>query len=772
MYASVIVDIKNKEVNLYFDYIVPTTYQNSLKKGMRVVVPFGGQLRMGYVTSIFDVSDKATKEIKDVLDVIPTIDDETFMMIDYLYRKTHQTYASIFETVVPSQVSLKYQKLITLTKPELVDDEFKLLFNTKNEFKISKNNNEYDYKIRKYLNLEAITLEQIYKQKVQDKFETIYKYNPNHDYPRISRYHDQIILIDDKSIYTKGKLIDFGFTDSSIHTLSKYDVLIKDQRKVNRDVKHIFGLKDKNVTLTNVQQKAYKTFKKSYDQYQAFLLKGVTGSGKTEIYLKIIEDMILDGKQVLILVPEITLIAPMAKRLKSRFESVEIYHSALSQGERLDAYTHMKQGETDIVLGTRSAVFLPFQNLGAIIIDESHDSSYIQSDHVIYDAIEICKKRAIYHHIPILLGSATPKVSRYHQALENEYQLLLLNERPFGIKQPKVSFVDMKKELENGNVTMFSKKLEVAIRDRLSKKEQIMILFNRKGYAPFVMCRSCGFVPTCPSCGISLTYYKNEKELKCHYCSHHEPYKDTCPACQSKAIKEVGVGIEQVERALRKTFTNARILRMDANVTKTKGSHEMLWHTFNSESADILLGTQMIAKGLDFPKVTLVGVLMADLLLRIPSYQASEHAYTLLTQVSGRSGRMLPGEVIIQGYDLNHYAIKHVTSDYDTFYREAIYDRKISNYEPFMRVSEFVFEGDEYLKTYQQAYKLKKAIERLDKNAYLLGPNPAYIKKIGEKYRFTMTYKYKSFDHKIFNLMDQYQTKETSIRFYPNLEVM
>jgi len=771
MFASVIVDIKNKEVNRQFDYIIASKDEKKASKGMRVVVPFGEQIRMGYIVEIIEISHQANKKIIDVLDDVPTISLETFQIIDYIYQSTHALYASIFETVVPSQIQLKYFKEIKLVKPELVDPSFKLLFNKHNMLNINKSNHDYDYIIKKYQKLQAIEVKQTYEQKTKDKFMIVYKLNFNHQYGSIKRYEDLISSLGDGQ-YSREELIDLGFSPSNIKTLLKHEVFIQSKTKVTRKVKHIFKLEDKKVEFTSAQKDVYENIRSQYDKNHNFLLKGITGSGKTEIYMQVIEDMIKAEKQVLILVPEITLIAPMAKRLKSRFHDVVIYHSALSQGERLDAYSQIKNSEIHIALGTRSAVFLPFDHLGIVIIDESHDQSYIQNDHVIYDAIEIAKLRTKFHQIPLILGTATPKISRYYEALNHAYQLLELNERPFHMRQPAIELVDMKKELKEGNTSIFSKKLKEAIDQRLNKKEQIMILFNRKGYAPFVMCRSCGHVPTCPTCGIALTYYKEEKTLKCHYCGHHEKFENNCNVCHSHQIKEVGVGILYVEAMLKKSFPQAKVLRMDANMTQTKGSHEILWHQFNEEKADILLGTQMIAKGLDFPKVTLVGVLMADLLLNIPSYQASEQTYNLLTQVAGRSGRLLPGEVIIQAYDLVHYVLEATKKPYESFYKEAIYNRKLSNYEPFSKVSQFLFEGSKYLKTYQEAFKMKKALERLDHHIEVLGPIPAYIKKRNERYRFVMTIKYSQFNDKIFEMMDNIQENDIWIKFYPNQEIL
>ena len=772
MYARVIVDIKNRQVNRHFDYIVKDDFSNRIKKGMRVVVPFHRQIRLGYVTDILSKSDQASKEIIEILDDEPTISEETFLMIDHIYKQTHDIYASIFETVVPNQIQLRYKKEIHLIDPHKVDEAFLSCFNSKGIFRVSKSNHEYDYKIRKYQKLNAIEVKQVFEQKVNEKSVKTYTYNPIHQYARVHAYQDRLDMLDYNQSYEKQALLDLGFSVSNLQTLEKHQVLTTSMKRVLRDVKHVFTLKDKVVTLTEEQKKAYHMIKSSYGNYEPILFKGITGSGKTEIYLKVIEDLIKNQKQVLFLVPEITLIAPLAKRLKSRFDDVVIYHSGLSAGERLDAYHQAKTHQASIVLGTRSSVFLPFDALGAIMIDESHDASYMQSDHVIYDAIDIALLRGKYHLIPIILGSATPKVSRYYQAKRNKYKLIELKHRPYGIKEPHIELIDMKKELENGNTSMFSVTLKNAIEDRLNKNEQIMILFNRKGFSPFVMCRSCSHVPVCPTCGIALTYYKKDEMLKCHYCGHEEPFKKTCDACGSTSIKEVGAGIELVEAMLKKTFSKARILRMDANVTKQKGSHEALWHTFNEAQADILLGTQMIAKGLDFPKVTLVGVLMADLLLNIPSYQASEQAYNLLTQVAGRSGRFSPGDVYIQGYQLDHYAIAKTLETYEDFYEKAIYDRKIQKYEPFGKVSQILCEGTGYLKTYQEAFKLKKAINQSLSSYTVLGPVQAYIKKHNEKYRFVMTLKYEQLNQHIFKLIDQFKSDEVSFKFYPNLEIM
>ncbi len=765
MFAKVLIDIKHEEVNRFFDYIIPSDMIDDLSRGMRVIVPFGNQTRMGYVISIIDHSDQATKEIIELLDVIPTIQEETFVLIDYLLQETNDLYSAIFETVVPSELTMDYFLEIRIVKPDIIDKDFYKVFDKNGVLRLSKSNHTYDYKIRKYVKLNALEVQPLWRQKATEKQLFAYQFNTRHHYERINQY-PELDLLSDRH-YLKHELNDFGLTDGKINTLVKHHVLMKEKVQINREIKHVYELKDKNVSLTKKQQLVYDNFANRKHEGKTYLLKGVTGSGKTELYLKWIFDVLNEHKQVLILVPEITLIAPMAHRLESAFGKIAIYHSQLSKGERFDQYMKVKRGEINIVLGTRSAVFLPLEQLGLIIIDEEHDTSYEQLEHVIYDAREVAKIRAEYHQCPLILGSATPSISTMYQALEGPIQLLTLDERPFDIEQPSLTFVDMREELRQKNTSMFSKLLKDSIQDRLDKQEQIMILFNRKGYAPFVMCRQCGYVPTCPTCGISLTYYQTNNRLKCHYCGYEESYSHTCTECHQQTMKPVGVGIEQVEREIEKIFPHADVIRMDANVTKTKGSHELIWHDFQNQKADILLGTQMIAKGLDFPNVTLVGVLMADLMLKTPSYRASEDAFMLLTQVAGRSGRTKHGEVIIQGYDLAHFAIKDVELGYDTFYKEALYERKISGYEPFNHVYQIRAEGLGYLHTYQVLFTLKKKLELYD-GITVLGPVPAYIKKKGDKFRFVMTIK-SSLDSKepIFKNMKLFKEESVNLRFYP-----
>jgi len=771
MYAKVIVDIKTEELNHSFDYIIPAQFEGFLERGMRVIVPFGVQTRLGYVIEIIEKSSDATKEIQEVLDAVPVVDEETFKLMDTIMDSAPSLHSAVFEAVIPSELLVSYHKEVHLLDSKNMDQELLGLFNTKGVWKLTQKDQIYYPKLKRLEQKGIISIDTVLKEKGSAKTEVSFTMNTEHNYAKIASYPIILDLYLNKPIYTKKELLSFGVSASQMNTLVKHEVLIPDQTDVFRDIKHYFDLEHKEITLTEEQMFAKMRILDSLGKKETFLLKGITGSGKTEVYIHIIEEVLKRGEQVLFLVPEITLIGPMAQRLKSVFDHVAIYHSALSKGERYDQYKMIQTMEARIVLGTRSAVFLPIKHLGLIIMDEEHDPSYEQLEGVIYDAKNIALTRSEYHQIPLVLGSATPSIVSMYLAEQGTYQLLELTYRPLHLQLPQIKLIDMKDELKNKNTSIFSRDLLSAMKKRLEKKEQTILLFNRKGYAPFVLCRQCGDVPKCPHCDISLTYYKDQNSLKCHYCGYEKPFSITCDICKENAVKEVGAGIEYVEQVLRKTLPEAKILRMDANVTKTKGSHEMIWNAFQNEEADILLGTQMIAKGLDFPKVTLVGVLMADVSLKVPSYRASELAYMLFSQVTGRSGRFLPGEAIIQGYDLDHYAIKNVSTGYDAFYKEALFNRKISNYPPFMQNSQILVEGESYLKTYQQAFLLKKKLNVM--GIKVLGPTEAFIKKIKDKYRFTITLKYEHMDFKnLFQLIESFETKDISMRFYPSLDII
>ncbi|MDX9691652.1 MAG: primosomal protein N' [Acholeplasmataceae bacterium] len=772
MYAKIIVDISHHEVNQLFDYIIPSAMEGFLEKGSRVYVPFGAQKRLGFVMEITEHSDEATKEILSCLDIVPTLDDEHFLMIEHLKLQGPNLYHELLKTVINPELLVTYTKEVYAKDLSLVDEDLRHFFNRKNIWKLKNKDQIYQHKLTRLKRQNIVEINTIMKQKSDVKKETYYTYNTYHTYPRIQQYEHIKDLFHNHIEYSKKALLEQGISISTLNTLAKHNVLIPFEKEVLREPKHIFDELHKEIIFTDEQQHAVNQIHASLNERKTFLLKGITGSGKTEVYIEIIKKVIEHNQQVLLLVPEITLIAPMLQRLKPYVSNLYTYHSGLSKGERFDQYREIQKNKSSVVVGTRSAIFLNLEHLGLIIIDEEHDESYQQAEGVIYHARDIARLRADYHRIPLILGSATPSIQSMYLAEQKNYELLELTKRPFELQLPTIHYVDMKEELKQKNTSIFSRKLLSGIIDRLQKKEQVMLLYNRKGYAPFVMCRSCGEVPKCPHCDVSLTYYKDKNILKCHYCGYEKPFSKTCDNCTEDKVKEIGIGIEYIESTLKKALPQARVLRLDQNVTKTKHSHEKIWHEFASEQADILLGTQMIAKGLDFPKVTLMGILMADLSLKVPSYHASEKTYMLLSQASGRSGRFLPGETIIQGYNLSHFAIQSVDKPYEAFYKEALYERKIQDIEPFKKTSQILIQDLGFLKAYQTAFLLKKKLEAL--GIMVLGPSLALIKRIKDMYRFTITLKYVDMNqHDVFDIINLIK-KQTSvdIRYYPMIDLV
>lgn len=756
MFAKVLVDLKVKSLDRLFDYIIPKDEIESLKIGMRVIVPFGTQTRLGYVIEISDESLLANKELIEVLDIIPTINDEMFEYIEYLKSINDSLSIDLVETIIPSELFLKYEQELTIIDHEKISEEILQLFNEKNKITYS---NSWFKKHKTLLNKEIrngfIKVESIVEQKGKNKYKEAVVYLSDNNYKNINKYFDLIEFIKESNSLSKTEISKEGFSISSINTLIKNGVLGINEIKVDRTVKYKKARVIPEHKLTNEQEYAKNEIIKSLSENKIFLLKGITGSGKTEVYIQAIDEVLNNNKNILYLVPEMNLVAPLMQYLNSRFNlPVTHYNSYLSQGERYDAWNNIIKNDARIIVGTRSSIFLPIKNLGLIIMDEEHDKSYLQKDNVQYDTFEIAKIKTKHHNCPLVLGSATPKVESMYHALKGDYELLELTKRATNQKLPKVHFVDMKEELKKGNTKIFSEKLEKMIKDRLIKKEQIILLYNRKGYASFTMCRMCGHTPKCPTCDISLTYYKNDNMLKCSYCGHKENNIEICPSCSKKAIKPVGLGVDQVYEIVKNHFKEARVIKLDADSTTKKGSHERIWLDFQNHEYDILIGTQMVSKGLDFPKVTLVGVLMADLELKAPTYLATEDTYALLTQMVGRSGRSLEGDAVIQGYDLDNFAIKNVNKTYEDFYKDAIYYRKISKYQPFYNVSQVLIKNESYLKGFQDATRIKKALN--SKYEVVLGPVEASLKYIKNEFRFIVTIKNKSkIDNKIFKIINE-----------------
>ncbi|MER2236687.1 MAG: primosomal protein N', partial [Psychrobacillus sp.] len=539
-------------------------------------------------------------------------------------------------------------------------------------------------------------------------------------------------------------------SNATVHALINKKILVKEQEEVYREITSLdYQDRDNRVQLTNEQTAALSKITNAQNNREntTFLLHGITGSGKTEIYLHAIEKSIAEGKQAIMLVPEISLTPQMTRRFKLRFgDQVAVMHSGLSTGEKFDEWRKIWRGEVMVVVGARSAVFAPFKDLGVIILDEEHESSYKQEDTPRYHARDVAIWRSEYHKCPVILGSATPSLESYARASKGVYTLLTLTMRAKEQALPTVNIVDMRAELKSGNRSMFSVPLADAIREKLEKKEQIVLFLNKRGFSSFVLCRDCGTVVECDQCDISLTYHREGERLKCHYCGHEEPVPHQCPECQSEHIRFFGTGTQKVEEEITKLFPYARVLRMDVDTTRTKGSHERILKQFGDGEADILLGTQMIAKGLDFPNITLVGVLNADTTLHLADFRAAEKTFQLMTQVSGRAGRHnKEGIVFIQTYTPEHYAIEYSKDQlYEPFYHNEMIMRKQYEYPPFYYVTLVQVTHENVLLAAEYAKLATDWLRgNLSSTSMVIGPTASAISKIQNRYRYQCLIKYK-----------------------------
>ncbi|CCE58906.1 TPA: primosomal protein N' [Staphylococcus argenteus] len=766
MIAKVIVDVASKSVDYKFDYLIPERLVSVIQPGIRVVVPFGPRTIQGYVMEVTTQPDSQLdmsklKSIIEVKDIKPELTPELIALSEWMSATHVIKRISMLEVMLPSAIKAKYKKAFMLKDDTEVTADILKRFD-KNGFyyyKDAQKNND----IASLMSLlqagiieEKTILSQNVTKKTKRAVRIIDGFNPDEvlaKLEKIIKQYDLYAFLSEeqhKTIFLSD-IEDMGFSKSSLDGLVKKGYVEKYDAIVERDPfkDRVFEQESKR-QLTTDQQRAYAAInEKIINQEQAtFLLHGVTGSGKTEVYLQTIEDVLNQGKQAMMLVPEIALTPQMVLRFKRRFgDDVAVLHSGLSNGERYDEWQKIRDGRAQVSVGARSSVFAPFKNLGLIIIDEEHESTYKQEDYPRYHAREIAQWRSEYHHCPVILGSATPCLESYARAEKGVYQLLSLPNRVNQQALPDIDIVDMRTELSEGNRSMFSKDLREAIQLRLDRQEQVVLFLNRRGYASFMLCRDCGYVPQCPNCDISLTYHKTTDLLKCHYCGYQETPPNQCPNCESEHIRQVGTGTQKVEELLQQEFEGARIIRMDVDTTSKKGAHEKLLTEFEKGNGDILLGTQMIAKGLDYPNITLVGVLNADTMLNLPDFRASERTYQLLTQVAGRAGRHeKAGQVIIQTYNPEHYSILDVQkNDYLTFYRQEMEYRKLGKYPPYYYLINFTISHKEMKKVMEASQHVHKILlQHLTEKALVLGPSPAALARINNEFRFQILVKYKS----------------------------
>ena len=695
MYAEVLVEYGVKSLDKTFTYKIPKNLKDKNKIGMKVIVPFATKKINGFVIDIKNEykEDYELKEIDSLIDEYLVLNEELLAMGKYLKEKTLCSQVTAYQTMLPSSLKIKAKK---------------------REF-------------QKY---------EVYITLNQTETEIISYIEKNKRNKRQIEILEALLI--DNSILKKD------ISGSSLDALLKLGLVKIEKKEIYR---LNYGVIENSIqpSLTEDQKNAIDKIKTSFNEEKTFLIHGVTGSGKTEIYINLVSDVLNTGKDALLLVPEITLTTQIVKKFYERFgNNVAIFHSALSDGERYDEYLKIMRGEVHIIIGTRSAVFTPIKNLGIIIIDEEHSENYKQESNPRYHALDMALWRSKWHKIPLVLGSATPSLESMARGKKGVYELIEIKKRIGNSLLPEVILIDMAPEMKKRNM-IFSDLLQMKIKDRLNKKEQIILLLNRRGFSTTITCQSCGYTYKCPHCDITLTFHKTSNNLRCHYCGFNVKKAEECLDCHQKSLNYFGLGTEKLETEINKLFS-AKVIRMDTDTTGKKGSHAKILEDFGAGKYDILLGTQMISKGLDFPKVTLVGVINGDASLNIPDFRSSERTFQLLNQVSGRAGRSdLKGEVIIQTFNPDNYTLNTIKdNDYETFYNHEMSIRKKLGYPPYYYLIGIKVISKDYSLVSKEATKVGDFLRRNLKDDFIiLGPSTANIFKINEIYRFQLMIKYK-----------------------------
>lgn len=818
-FARVIVDVPVRSVSRPFDYRIPPEMQDWVAVGSRVGVPFGGRTVQGFVVGLSDESEYKhgrIKPIRDLLDLVPPLPPDLVELGSWIAEKyaCHETTA--LQAMIPSALKGKAERFIHASESagsaeesehigrllaDLPEDMGELsLFGSPSTADVPSALEILEYvRSRGQVKAEQLRLNFPGREKtVQALIRGGLLFESQEIRDRMGRKTVKTVVLNvdaeraaeelesfparakkQKEVFAfltelgvpmplKEVMSVLGVTSSAVKSLEEKGLVRFEDVEVFRDPYAGRNFKPSQAPkLTDEQQNVYDAVvERLYARREGvFLLHGITGSGKTEVYLQSIERCLEQGRQAIVLVPEISLTPQMVERFKSRFGAkVAVMHSRLSGGERYDEWRKIREGRVQVAIGARSAIFAPFKDIGLIVMDEEHESSYKQEESPKYHARNVAVKRAEQHDAVVILGSATPSLETYHASRSQSDPhfspvLTEISLRALGSELPGVNIIDMREELKEGNRSMFSRDLHKAIEQRLERGEQTVLLLNRRGYSTFVMCRTCGYVAECPNCDISLTFHQRSNNLRCHYCGHAETVPETCPECASEHIRYFGTGTQRVEEELAKLFPAIRVVRMDVDTTSEKGSHEKLLQQFRDKKADVLLGTQMVAKGLDFPDVTLVGVIAADSALNLPDFRAAEKTFQLLTQVAGRAGRHhLPGEVFIQSYNPDHYSVLHASKhDYHSFVREELGHRRKLGYPPYCRLILVTFSHEQlpvvvrmaenYAAMIKEKAKARGWLARMDKlvpNVLdLLGPIASPIPRIKNRYRFQCMIKWR-----------------------------
>ena len=706
MYADIVIEVSNNKLEETYTYFISNSLFDKITIGCIVLIPFSNRVIEGFVINIHN--NKPIYKLKEIISIVENklvLNEELISISKYI----SDTY---------------YNRLI---------DSIQLMLPTGYKAKI--------------------------KSSIKSKYTSFIVLNKDNDtvneYINNSKAKVQNQILND--LLVNNKILKNKYNSVSVNSLIKKEYVKEIKELVNRTDTSNIVLNKKEITLNNDQLRVSNEVKNNLDIFNTYLLYGITGSGKTEVYIDIIKEVIKNKKQVIMMIPEISLTPQMINRFSYVFcDNIAIIHSGLSNGEKYDEYKKILDNKVDIVIGARSSVFAPLKNLGLIIIDEEHTASYRQDNYPTYNAIDIAKYRCKYNSCPLILGSATPTLESFARANKGVYKLLELKKRAGNSILPKVQIIDMIKEIKKGN-NIISEDLDYKIKQRLNKNEQVVLLLNKRGYSSIITCSDCGHVYKCPNCDISLTFHKNNNMLKCHYCDYTTRLNNKCIKCNSTNLKDNGLGTEKLEEIIKNKYKNASVVRMDTDTTNYKGSHEKIINDFKDGKYNILLGTQMISKGLDFPRVSLVGIINVDTMLNMPDYKSSESTFNLMLQTGGRAGRSdIEGEVVIQTYNPNHYVFNYIrTHNYIDFYKKEMSIRHTLSYPPYYYIDVIKISSKEIDLIKSEAKKIFNYMsDKVSNNIILLGPNPAIMYKINNIYKYQILVKYK--DNKELNSIYKY----------------
>ena len=753
MYAEVIIDVNNHNVNQSFYYLVPDELKTRNLVGYRVEVPFGTRVVQGYIVNIRKDNiegqpSRSFKYIKKIKDDFPILTKEMILLSKVMADELFCTRIQAIETIVPTSLKNKYVEYY-----ELIDANTTLLLDYAKHFNndklIEKKKFEKLFTVEQIgylISLKAIKLVSKIKEKNNSETEEFFVLNNYRD-SKLTKKQKELVdyLISHEKIKKSKVKEELKIGNSVTKKLLEKNVIKIIEEDIKQDINT--SIIENNTKLSEHQRKVYDRISENFDseKFNEYLLHGVTGAGKTEIYIKLVESVLKEGKDAIILVPEIILTPQIEKKFRKVFsDNIAVIHSRLNSKEKYNEWKKIRDGKVKICLGTRSAVFAPFDNLGIIIIDEEHENSYKQTDSPRYDAKDIAKKRGIYNKCTVVYASATPSVDLYFNFEKNNPNNLLRLTHRFNNKLPKINIVQVEEKED-----VIASELLTKIKEKIEKKEQVLLLMNKRGYTNFIRCFSCGHLYKCENCDISLNYHKHDNSLHCHFCGYQKKISNIPKCCEHPELVSGNYGIQRVEEYLYQNIPDVRITRMDSDTTSRKGAYERLLTDFKNHKSDILLGTQMISKGLDFPNITLVGVLSIDSMIALPSFKANEKLFQLLVQTAGRAGRSeKDGEVVFQtniASNILDYAIEH---SYEKFYKYELNRRKLIDYPPFCKISFITIKGYDEQKTERVAKMIFDFISKKQNDLSVLGPNKSLFYKINNEYKFNIVIRYQEENYK------------------------